>query len=148
MAVVVGGQRQFEELGARLLAEGAGKLRLEFLAELRKEVKPLLAATRQAAAEQLPKSGGLAARVAKSPMFGRNRLTGRAAGVRLFTSEHDTMGTDRGTVRHPVFGHDPWVVQPLAKSGWWSETLARKSSEVTPHLIALMERIGREVQGL
>jgi hypothetical protein len=42
----------------------------------------------------------------------------------------DTARTDRGTLRHPVFGNrEVWVNQPV-KLGWWSRPVEESRDDI------------------
>jgi hypothetical protein len=131
-------------LGVRLKAAGAGELRVELLRGLRAAAKPLIRDAKQAAHDRLPKHGGLNERVAKEPMTVRNRLTGSGVGVRIVTTTTDTRGTNRGRIRHQVFGHtDRWVTQTYEPAkGWFDDTLEHGAPEVQAEMMKVITEVG------
>jgi hypothetical protein len=155
------GSVQLKELGLKLKAAGdpngngrAGGLRRQLLAGIRLGAAPLVGDVRAAALERLPHRGGLAALVASSPIAIRTRLTG-VVGVRIVnthqggrTSGTTEFGTDRGHVRHPVFGRKgPWVGQNVPP-GWFSKTLEEKAPETEAFVLAAMNTVATEVCNL
>jgi hypothetical protein len=110
---------------------------------LRAGAGPLIPAVRQAAIAKLPKTGGLNQQVAGQQVKVSVRMSARTADVRLTTTAPDTAMTDSGFVRHPTYGNrSRWITQQIPDAaGWWSDTLARKSVEVTPVLLAELERV-------
>jgi hypothetical protein len=77
-------------------------------------------------------------------------MSARTADVRLTTTAPDTAMTDSGFVRHPTYGNrSRWITQQIPDAaGWWSDTLARKSVEVTPVLLAELERVRAMIQAV
>ena len=149
MPVVGSGSAQLAGLAARLKATGDKGLRVELLRGLKEGAKPLVEKVAEAARAQLPKKGGLNEQVAGQKVKVQVRTGARTAGVRLTTSAPDTSQTDKGFVRHPVFGsRKKWVTQQIpAAKGWWSQTLADGGSDVQPELMAAMERVAAAIQG-
>jgi hypothetical protein len=112
---IKGGQA-FAQLGKALKQAGDGReLRKEFLKELRAAGKPVTARIRRDLGAEMPKRGGLAAHLSKAKVGVRNRLSGDSAGVRLEISDknYDLPKIEKGIVRHPTYGHGPWVSQPV-----------------------------------
>jgi hypothetical protein len=139
---------ELRQLGVNLRVMGEAGLMREIRKELRAGAAPLIPAVKQAALDQLPKGGGLNAQVAGQRVSVSIRTGARTAGVRLTTTAPDTAQTDSGYVRHPVFGK--WrkgtPTQPIpAAVGWWSKTLERTASEVSP---ALLETLARATAAL
>lgn len=96
--------------------EGKG-LRKELYAGLNRATKPIRADLNAAVPPTFPQGGGLAALMAKRARFSVSTRTGaRTAGVRLVArgKGRRTLQTasQRGTIRHPVFGNrKAWVTQ-------------------------------------
>jgi hypothetical protein len=144
---------QLRELGVKLQGASNGGLRRECLAGIRAGAAPLVGDVRAAALDILPHSGGLAAFVASSPIAVRTRLTG-VVGVRIQNTRAGArkggstdFGTDRGHVRHPIFGRTgkgSWVGQNVTP-GWFSKTLERKAPETLPLVLAAMNRTAAAV---
>jgi hypothetical protein len=152
MGVAVGGNGSADlaALAARLKLAGAGGLRLQLLRGLKTGAAPLVDKARESAAANLPKSGGLAARVANSPIKVAVRTSASNAGVRITASEHDTRPTNAGYVRHPVFGHmDRFVSQEIpSATGWFTKPMESGGPAVTVELLAVIEAVGRQIQGI
>jgi len=147
--IVITGVEQLAALGVRLKVAGAKDLRRELLAGLRVAAKPLVADARAAATAQLPKRGGLNARVAKDPILIRNRLTGSGVGVRIVTTTSDTRGANRGTWRHPVFKTGAWVEQTYAPAkGWFDDTLTKAAPAARVQILAAMESVALKITKL
>lgn len=145
------GSAQLAALGRRLKVAGARDLRLELIRGLKTGAAPLVPAVKQAARDQLPKSGGLNEQVAGQKVTVSVRLAGKTAGVRLQTTAPDTQQTDQGFVRHPVYARQGrkrvWVTQRIPNArGWWSQTIPKKAPDVTAALVAAQLRVGAKVQ--
>jgi hypothetical protein len=143
------GAGQLELLGLRLKAAGATGLRRELLAGIRLGAAPLVGDVRAAARDILPKSGGLNNYVADSNIRVATRLSGRNAGVRIINSRSGAdsggtadFGSDKGAVRHPVFGHRDrkWATTKVTP-GWFTKTLEEKAPSVTPFVLAACESV-------
>lgn len=142
------GADDFLKLSKALKHAGRTGLRKELNKGLRKGAKPLIPKAKAAARANLPRSGGLAAQVAKEPMRVQVR-TGRTPGVRIVVGKKrgGARSTNRGTIRHPVFGNrEVWVTQsvPRAKD-WFDATMRKEAPRVRPHLEEALERVARQV---
>lgn len=155
MDVEVRGGDQFYALSRALKAAGRTDLRKELSKQLRDGAKPLIPVAREAARRMVPDAGGLAAQVAKEPMRVQVR-TGRAtAGVRVVMARRRGGGrsSNRGVIRHPVFGNrDRWVSQRVpSAAGWFDDTLDREAPrQVRPAieraLSDMADRVVRETR--
>lgn len=136
-------------IALRLRTEGQRGLQREMNAAFRASTRPLIASVRAAARERLPKAGGLNEQQA-SQAIRVSVLTGsRSAGVRIRTRTRGSMQTDKGYVRHPVFGTwRPGVSsqQIPGAAGWWTDTLRQLSPAITPAILAEMNRVARIIQ--
>jgi hypothetical protein len=106
---------------------GESGLRNELNKRIKAAAKPLIGATQQAALRELPKRGGLAAQVAKTPQ----RLvvsTGKNPGVKIVVSKRaGVRSSNRGVIRKPLFGNrDHWYEQRIP-GGWFDNTLDQNS---------------------
>ncbi len=153
------GNKELALLAIRLKAAGEGGLRRELLAGLRAGVRPILPELRAAALSELPKKGGLNEWVADSKFTVRNRLGPFTAGVQIVNqpkvgssrrggSGSVQFGSDRGVVRHPVFGHRDrkWAVTKV-HGGWFSGTVERHLPEVTTAVAAVMAKVAADLTG-
>ena len=141
----ISGANELQALSAKLKRLARGDLRREMLASIRKAAAPLAEAAQKSAAENLPKSGGLAADVASSRVVVRTRATGSSARVRLQeTSRHNTRSMDKGRIYHPTFGHDPKVVQRITP-GFFSKPMEEGSPHVREAIVRVLDDINRKL---
>lgn len=143
MALPPASQR-LHDIATRLKAEGERGLRLEMNRTIRAIAQPLVDAVRAEAREKLPKSGGLAEVQAEQAIRIAIVTGSRSAGVRIRTKTRGSMQTDKGYVRHPVFGEwrkDMPSQEIPEATGWWSATLAARSAAITPLIVKAMNRI-------
>lgn len=140
----VRGADRLVDLGKALRAAGDKEIRKVTLRTLREKAKPMGEAAKRNALVVLPAGGGLAAYVAKSRVSVRNRLTGDSAGVRIVGLRTKAGGSidlerlDDGRLRHPTFGHRPWVLQDVPE-GWWSDAMEREAPSVMEALADAIE---------
>lgn len=124
---------------------GAGKtLRAQLLAGIRAAAAPAAVAARAVARDKLPHRGGLNAAVAASSIKVVTRVSGSKVGVRI-VARGPGRSSNRGVVRHPVFGHQPWVSQPIANPGWFDKTLEEQAPSATSRISSAMEAVANEV---
>lgn len=139
------GARQLSELAAKLKAESRGDIRRQLLRNIRAAGKPLLADAQKSALETLPRRGGLNQVVASAKFSVRTSLSGTSARVRLQASEpHHIRSIDKGRVRHPTFGHDPWKTQAVTP-GWWTTPMEAGSPKVRAAIIRTVDEISRKL---
>jgi len=116
IGIEVRASRDLKVLSAKLKEAGDRGLRREVLGGMRAGAKPLIAAARDAARDELPSHGGLNEWVA-SATFGVRTLLNANPRVRIVATKkgkhHDLKAIDEGRLRHPTFGRPPWVVQPI-----------------------------------
>lgn len=109
------GELEFEPpdmqaLGKKLRAAGRKDLNSALTKRINTSVKPARQAFKKSALSRLPRRGGLNVRVAKT----KYRTAKKKNGVRLVATGQDELDLlDSGTVRHPTFGHKPWVAQSV-----------------------------------
>lgn len=114
---------------------------------LRRDAEPLAAHVRDAAAAQLPHRGGLAAIVAAQPVNISMHMGANAVSVILTNHNHDAATLNAGYVRHPTFSHSPEDTQATPRArGWWTDTLWRRSNEITPDIQRAMARVAAEIE--
>jgi hypothetical protein len=137
------GANELAELAAKLKRAGNNELRKELLRGIRTAARPMV--TREAARRELPRRGGLAERIAKSKITTRTRTSRTRPGVRVVgMSGYDLDAIDKGVVRHPTYGHGPWVAQRV-KAGWFTDTLEHESKHVRKELRQAIDRIDRQL---
>lgn len=145
MDLQIRGADQLGDLAKQLRAAGeSGKgLKRELYRGMNRATKPLRAKAQQAAASTLPQSGGLAAEVARS-RFTTKTLTGRNPAVAI-VAKGTAASTDRGFVRHRVFGKGPWVRQAV-QGGWFTNTIRAGAPTVRRELIEAMSDVADQIR--
>lgn len=141
------GTEQFLALSKALKHAGRGELRKELGKGLRKSVKPLTKETRSVARRDLPSRGGLADQVAREPQRVQVRTGRKTAGVRLVVGKKrgGARMTNRGRLRHPVFGNrDVWVTQPV-KPGWFDDTIKADEKRIRKDALAVLDTIADQI---
>lgn len=122
--------------------------RKELLRAIQAGTKELKADVKASARSSLPSGGGLNEVIARSPISTRTRTTGNSVGVRIVASGkplRDIESTDRGRLRHPVFGNRrAWVNQTIP-AGWFTRPLQDGAPTVRKHLLTAMEQIVRNI---
>jgi hypothetical protein len=144
-------------LAIRLKAAGDGGLRRELLAGLRAGVRPVIPALQAAARADLPKGGGLNEWVAASKFSVRNRLSPFTAGVQIVNQSKTgtsrrggsgsvQFGSDRGVVRHPVFGHkDRRWTETKVRGGWFTDTVEQHLPQITAEVTAVLTGVAERL---
>lgn len=124
------GSRDLAQAAAALKAAGDGQLRRELLRRVREAAKAAIPDVRDAARNTLPRTGGLADRVADQAYAVRASYAGSGASVKVTGDGMKGLRSiDAGHVRHPVFGREPWVSQSV-DSGFFSETLQGHAPQI------------------
>lgn len=147
--ITIRGAEQFGVLARVLRQTGAKDLRRELNAGITQATKPLRADARESARSILPSRGGLGARVARTSMPIRRRTAGATAGIRIEArpgAVADPQRIDRGRVRHPVYGHGPWVLQDVP-AGWFTKPMEAGAPVVRRELVDAMNRIIARIAG-
>ena len=119
---------EFRKAGARLAEFGDRKLVLEVRRDLRTLGKPIGEKVLEAIAAEMPKGGGLAARIRAQGRV--SLLVNLRTGVRIQLANKGGMYMGQfegGTIRHPVYGHaKKWVAQ-FVPSGAGAEAFAKEA---------------------
>lgn len=140
------GADQFLRLSKALKAAGRTGLRKELDKGLRDAAKPLIKDVRAAARRDLPKRGGLNEVVARGKIETRVRTGQATAGVWIVGKGQGLSGTNRGTVRHPVFGNrEKRFVDQKVSGGWFDETLTKGAPTVRPFLEQALEAVAQKI---
>lgn len=138
---------QLLRIAAGLRAAGNGAAMRQISGVIRDQARPLTLYTAKAALDQLPHKGGLNRVIADQPVSVSVRTGATSASVSLVMRHHDAATTDLGYVRHPTFGGDPWVTEQIPRArGWWSDTLERRSEEITPYIWRAMVQVADAIQ--
>jgi hypothetical protein len=142
----VRGAADLKKISTVLRATAAVDLKKELVKGLREGTKPLTEKNREAALRLLPKRGGLAKRVAKTPQRTRVR-TGGTPGVSLVAGKAGSgaRGADRGVIRHRVFGGDEFVEQKVP-AGWFTHTNEANKALVLPSLERVMNDVAKKIE--
>ncbi len=144
--VSIQGAQDLEILARRLKEVGRNDLRKELLRGIREANKPLVAEIREHIRSSLPRRGGLADEIARSTISTRTRLMGKSAGVTLQArrgkSRLDRL--NRGVLRHPTYGHRPWVNQQI-ESGWFDEPIRNNIDMVRQNVIDAMQQVATKL---
>jgi hypothetical protein len=80
-------------------------LRVEMYKALQDSAPAVIDRMRTNARERLPKAGGLNQRVAADAFVVQDRSSILQAAIRIGTAATDARGSNRGRIRHPVFGN-------------------------------------------
>lgn len=161
MDVRVSGADELERIARKLKETGNKDLRKELHRGLARAAKPMRAAGRRAALDELPARGGLAKKIAASRYSTKTRSTGKKVGVRVTAKgpknagggEIDIRSLNRGRLRHPVYarGDDrkkwTWVDQAVPP-GWWEDAMQIAADEVVrDEMLAVLAEISRKLEG-
>lgn len=140
------GAEQLAALSRQLKAAGEKDLQRELSKAIAKAMKPLRAELPRSALAKLPRRGGLAAQVAASKLRNTRRNTGRAVGLRLTATNPDNIRRidRRGEVRHPTFGHGPWVTQKVTP-GWFTQPTDALAPQARADVEAAMNTIAAKL---
>jgi len=137
------GAGELEKLAKRLKDTGGNDLKRELLRGIRETNKPTTAKVRKSAAENLPRRGGLAAKVAREPIGTRTRLTGNSAGVTI--SRKRGRGLNEGRLRKPLFGdREHWFQQTVAKD-WFSKPIEDDAPKIRDGLQRVMQDVAAKI---
>jgi len=137
------GAGELEKLAKRLKDTGGNDLKKELLRGIRETNKPTIAKVRKSAAENLPRRGGLAAKVAKEPIGTRTRLTGNSAGVTI--SRKRGRGLNEGRLRKPLFGNrERWYDQPVVKD-WFNKPIEDDATQIRNGLQKVMQDVAAKI---
>ena len=154
MSVEINGAEQFAVLAKRLKELGDKELSREFSRSITAATRPLVRGIRQSARDTLPHAGGLAARVAKTPIRTQRRTSSRTAGVRIVGRDpYNIANLDKGRLRHPVFADSSkprkqwtWVNQRV-KPGWWTTPTELAGKSVQVQVEKAMAAVKRKLDG-
>jgi hypothetical protein len=140
------GAEQLGDLAKRLRAEGdRGKgLKRELVKGINASTKAPRAEAKRAAKSQLPQTGGLADLVARASLRTSVR-TGATPGVVVIAKGDAVRSTDRGWVRHPVFGNTEVWVNQVVTPGWFTKTMRKSAPKVRGEVADAMRVVARRI---
>jgi len=145
--IKVTGAEQFRDIARTLRGISKSKaLRNELARAINKATKPLKTSVKRSARARLPWQGGLGRKVARAKMATKVKLAGETANVSIVAiHKYDLEAIDRGRVRHPTFGHHPWVIQ-LVQPGYWTRPLVEGSPGVRREIVGAIETIAKKIE--
>jgi hypothetical protein len=138
--------KDLEDLGRALKDAGGTELRKELLRGIREGSKPTIRKVKASAERNLPRRGGLAARVARSKISTRTRLSGASAGVKIVAKgDMDVEALDAGRLRHPVFNRGGWAQQSVPQ-GWFSKPIVDDERHIRSGIQDVMRDVARKIE--
>jgi hypothetical protein len=138
--------KDLADLGRALKAAGGTELRKELLRGIREGSKPTIRKVKASAERNLPRRGGLAARVARSKISTRTKLSGSSAGVRIVAQgDMDVEALDAGRLRHPVFGRGGWAEQSVPQ-GWFSKPIVDDARQIRKGIEEVMQDVADKIE--
>lgn len=146
--VYVTGADKLISLGRQLRAAGDKELKKELRTALRDATKPMKAAIKQNALDNMPHRGGLNEYLARSRITTQVRQSGRYPGIRISNKQHDTRLDTQGRLRHPTFGRrgrDDWQEQHVAP-GWFTKPAERHARQARVEILLAMQRVAKKLE--
>ena len=146
--VYVTGADQLISLSRRLRAAGDKELKKELRTALRDATKPMKAAIKKNARDNMPHRGGLNDYLARSRITTQVKQSGQNPGIRISNKQHDTRLDTQGRLRHPTFGRrgpGDWKEQKV-ESGWFTKPAAREARQARVEILLAIKRIERELE--
>lgn len=132
---------------AQRLKEADRPLRNQLLRSVRQAAQEAIPDIREAARSQLPKSGGLADRVADQAYRVLASYAGSGARVRIGgLGMKELKDIDAGRLRHPVWGNRTVWRQQSVKPGFFSETIRRRTPEIRAEIERGMAEVAHMIE--
>ena len=133
------GAQDLARLSKKLKDAGRNDLRKELLKGVRESGASAVLAIRDSALENLPRRGGLAAKVAAEKASVRATYGAKGAHVQLRRKRG--RGLNQGRLRHPVYGNrDVWVQQPVNQN-WFDDPIRDAAPEIRRKIEAVVKRV-------
>lgn len=152
LTVVPDGGAKLTALGQALQLTGDKVLERELLKGLRQPLNALRPKVAASARATLPKRGGLAELVAKSPQKVQTRRRGNLHVALIALNTYNLRRIDRGENRHPVFAdadhetRDQWTwVSQQVQPGWFSDPTGAAVDDVRRALDAAVDAVARQL---
>jgi hypothetical protein len=152
VVVRVEGTEQFQAAAQALNEAGDREIRKAVYAAFRRAGKPLGERMVSEGSAQLPRRGGLAARIARAKAVQSNATTGRNPSVVLklrTTQGYNLTAMDAGVLRHPVFDRPPkvrrWVQQSVPPQAF-TRVFEAGADEVRKELLTELEQVARDLR--
>lgn len=145
-SVKLDGGEQLHRLVREMKDAGDNEMRKKMLRGLREAGKPAGRQVQAAGLRKLPSRGGLAKLISGSKVAVRTRASSKTASVKLEQklAGHDLKSIDKGRLRHPTYGHMPWVLQPI-QSGYFSDEVEDLAPEVQRRLMEVLDDIAADI---
>lgn len=141
------GAQDLARLSKALKDAGRNDLRKELLKGVRESGASTVLEIRESALENLPRRGGLAAKVAAEKASVRS--TYAASGARVSLRRKRGRGLNAGRLRHPVYGNRENWVQQSVNQGWFDDPIRDAAPGIRRKIEAVIERIcDKIVRGL
>lgn len=143
----VEGTEQFARAAKALNELGDRGVRRAVYKGFRETARPLGEAARAGGAAAMPKRGGMSARIAAARIGQTNATTGSNPRivVSLATREgYDLPGLNRGTLRHPVFGHRKTWRSQAVKAGAFTDAFEAQAPRARAAVIRQLEQVTAE----
>jgi hypothetical protein len=140
----VTGAEKFENVARALRIEANGDLQRELNKAVMRSTVPLRVAAKKSARANLPRRGGLNAKVAGA----RFTAKPRGNGARITADGIEQLpATNRGHVRHPVYGNKrAWVNQAIPKArNWFSDPMRDGADTVRRELLKALDRVADKI---
>lgn len=153
LEVRVSGAASLHRLAARMRAEGRKDLVREMGDALSKATDPLRAKIRESANETMPARGGYRGVFDKSLRFRQQRRGAAAeADVTLTTyadgkvERRDIRALNRGTLRHPVFGHRKakWHTTKI-RAGFWDRGVEGAAADAEKRMREVVDQYAKRL---
>jgi hypothetical protein len=142
------GSENFKAAAQALNAAADKGLRTELYAAFRAAAKPLGEKVIAQGAAEMPKAGGLSARVAAAKVAQSNATTGKNPKVALSLKTREGYALkkfDAGEIRHRVFGSGRWVVQKI-RPGAFTRPFEAGAGDVRKEVLKALERVAEQIR--
>ena len=133
------GAQDLARLSKKLKDAGRNDLRKELLRGVRESGADTVLKIRDSALENLPRRGGLAAKVAAEKASMRASYAAKGAHVQL--KRKRGRGLNQGRLRHPVYGNRSVWVQQSVNSGWFDDPIRDAAPEIRRKIEDAVKRV-------
>ena len=142
----VSGADDLERVARRLKEAGNKGLRRALLKRIREVNKDTITAIRANALATLPRRGGYADIIADSKIGTRTKMSGNSVGVSLQgRNGFDLRSLNRGRLRHPTYGHGPWVSQAV-EPGFFTDPIEADLPRLQQGVVKAIDDIRDEIE--
>lgn len=137
------GAEDLATLARRLKEAGRNDLKKELQKGIREAGASTVLKIRESALENLPRRGGLAARVAAEKATVASRYSGSAARVTI--RRRRGRGLNAGRLRHPLFGNTSHWFQQRVKSEWFDDPIRDSAPEMRRKIEAAVNAVTSKI---